>query len=160
MRQTRLLPTHETPSPVVPIPVDRDDPVTPQEHLHRSSGFLCSTDVAQVSPRSDKQAGTLPVPRNCREGISIHNTCYRRRATLPISLWSLAVIYLSSLSTIMGGGGPPPFQTLWTTQLHRRQDKCTKLGIDLIPTPLERSLGRFGQVSVNTTTSNGQVLLH
>ena len=116
--------------------------------------------MAQVPPRSDQQAGTLPVPRNCSEGKSIHNTCYRRRATLPISLWSVAVICLSSLSTIMGGGGPPPFRTLWTTQLYRRQDKPTKLGIDLIPTPLERSPGRFGKISVNTATSNGQVLLH
>ena len=141
-------------------PVHKDDPVTPQEHRHRSSGFLCSTNMVQVPPRSDKQVGTLPIPKNCSEGISIHNTSYRRWATLPISLWSVSIICLSSLSTIMGDGGPPPFWTLWTTQSYRRQDRSAKLGIDLIPTPLEGSPGRYGQVLVNTTTSNRQVLLH
>ena len=73
---------------------------------------------------------------------------------------TIFVICLSSLSTIMGGGGPPPFWTLCTTQSHRRQDRSIKLGTNLIPTPLGSSPGRFGQVSVNTTISNGQVLLH
>ena len=156
----RFPPMRKTPSPAIPILLDRDDPETPQEHRHLFLGFLYSTNVAQLSSRSNKQAGMLPVPGNCSEGISIHNTSYRRRVTLPISLWSVFVICLSSLSTIMGGGGPPPFQTLWTTQSHRRQDTSAKLGTDLVPTTLERSPGRYGQVLVNTTTSNGQVLLH
>ena len=120
---------------------------------------MANIDVAQVPPRSDKHGGTLPVPRNYSEGIPIHDTSYWCQATLPISLWSIFVICLSSLSTIMGGGGPPPFWTLWTTQLHRRQDRSAKLGTNPSQTSLERSPRRYGQVSVNTATSNGQVLL-
>ena len=89
-RRTRFPSTRDAPSPAVPIPADRDDPVNPQRH---PIGHQAPSDPQMrrkyLQGRIDRQERSQ-FPETAVKGTPSSITCYRCRATLPISLWSVS----------------------------------------------------------------------